>query len=124
LSATRGVELRTPQAQRLESQVLSFTPDKPNDSLTTTEARLASRLAGFESFGDDPTEASRRRALRTLEDLYRGAGAGYSATASPSSLATLQGALSRDEALIEYVIPDRLSPTIDLHILLISRHDV
>ena len=125
LSMPGTTELRTAQALELEGRVLSFAERKaPDNSLTAIEMRLLSRLSGFDISGDSTADGSRARALGTLEDLYRGAGAGYSATAPPATLDTLRAALAPDEALIEYLVPDPVSPALDLWILLVTRDGV
>ena len=81
--------------------------------------RLASQLSNFSfSMRED---GSRTDAVRALEDLYRGAGAGYQASAGAVALADLQKAIGTNEALIEYVIPPGPQGVQNLWMLLITR---
>jgi hypothetical protein len=122
LSSPGTTELRTARALELEDTVLSFKkPERADNSLTAVEMRLVSQLSNFETMGGGD-EPSRSLAVGALEDLYRGAGAGYRTTASTTTLGALQRTLSPDEALIEYVITNPLSPAIDVRILLITRN--
>jgi len=120
LNSGNDKELQSAAANTLEAKVLSFEHAKSDDGNgILAEMRLASQLSNFSfSMRED---GSRTDAVRALEDLYRGAGAGYQASAGAVALADLQKAIGTNEALIEYVIPPGPQGVQNLWMLLITR---
>lgn len=103
----------------LERRLLSFPECKSKrDDMMLREMMLASRVAigGAISSGDEV------QIVGQIEQLYRGARAGFDGIAVPASLVDIQNALSADEAIIEYFIPfHRSHPAMDLWVLVITK---
>jgi CHAT domain-containing protein len=102
----------------LEKRILGFPPDDTSkDDLYMTETKLLSHLSSF-----SPLESEdRRQAIGEVEKIYQSAG--YTAVASPATLAEVQGSLLPSEAILEYVIPyNALHPASDLGIIWIARN--
>jgi CHAT domain-containing protein len=103
----------------LERRLLSF-PECKRESgdIMKREMTLASRatIGGAISSGDEVG------IVEQIEQLYRGANAGFDGISIPASIVDIQTALSAEEAIIEYFIPfHRSHPAMDLWVLVIVK---